>query len=319
MITVNTFMKRLLVSWMLAGMIPAVMISGISSGYSKQENSDSSGAAEPSPEINVLFQDGSFGKMELEAYIVGVLLGEVSADFNSEALKAQAVASRTYTLYCIEVLHKHSGGAVCMDYHCCQAYCEPNKYLMNGGTEKELKRISDAVNDTAGEVLEYDSELICATYFASSGGYTENAYEVWGKNYPYLQSVASPGEEDCGYYLHRISLSPSEFQAALDVKLVGLPPKWFGFVKYTDSGGVDLMRIGGRLYTGVELRRLLNLRSTIMTLTAKDDMIIIETKGYGHRVGMSQHGADAMAENGSDYRTILCHYYTQTMLKRYTE
>lgn len=311
---VRLIVKQFLQSLVLAGVIPAVLISAISNGYAKADHGSSqpervSGARE----ITVIGSDAKTEKMELENYITCVVLGEISTGFHAEALKAQAVAARTYTRYCIEVLQKHSG-AVCTDYHCCQAYCEPEEYLNNGGTVQGLKRVTEAVKDTAGEVLHNDSRLICATYFASSGGQTEDAFEVWGESYPYLQSVGSPDEENCGYFSDQVVLSPAELQDALDICLSGKPSSWFGMVKHTAGGGVDLMRIGGRLYTGTELRKKLKLRSTIMTFTVTDDTIIIDTKGYGHRVGMSQHGANAMAKNGYDYRSILAHYYMNTTL-----
>lgn len=310
-------MNQLWQSLILAGLLPSVLISVISSAYTR---SDSRPVLPEDPTeaymIKVIGEDGETRDMALDSYITCVVLGEVSTDFHAEALKAQIVAARTYTMYCIEVLNKHSVGAVCTDYHCCQAYCEPDEYLNDGGTLDGLNKVKDAVEATEGEVLHYGSDLICATYFASSGGYTEDALEVWGENYPYLQTVASPGEEDCGYFSQRSIMTPSEFQEALGVTLTGTPSGWFGMVKYTVGGGVDLIRIGGRLYTGVELRRLLKLRSTVMTFTVDDDSIVIDTKGYGHRVGLSQHGANAMAKNGSDYRSILKHYYADTTIYR---
>ena len=265
--------------------------------------------------ISVLNASGDKKKMDLEAYIVNVILGEVSTGFHPDALKAQAVAARTYTMYCIETLNKHTDGAVCTDHRCCQAYRDPETYLQEGGTEAGLEKVRSAVEQTAGEVLCYDSQLICATYFASSGGITEDALEVWGESYPYLQPVTSPGEEECGYYSQQTTYTPRELQEKLGIKLQGKPSSWFGMVTYTAGGGVDLMRIGGRLYTGVELRKLLGLRSTVMTITPTEEQVIIETRGYGHRVGMSQHGANAMAETGNDYRQILMHYYTDTTLE----
>ena len=314
---VNLVAKQLIQSLMLAGVLPAVLIGALSSGFTRKEEQQlPREESREHYEITVIDKDGLSRVMELESYVTGVVLGEVSADFNVEALKAQAVAARTYTLYCIEVLKKHSGGAVCTDYHCCQAYCEPEEYCGDGGSEQELKKVMDAVEDTAGEVLKYGSDLICATYFASSGGQTEDALEVWGKSYPYLKSVESLGEENCGYFSELVSISPAELQNVLGVQLRGAPSSWLGMVKYTVGGGVDLIRIGGRLYSGVELRKLLKLRSTMMTITATDKEIVIETKGYGHRVGMSQHGANAMANNGQSYCDILAHYYQDTALNQ---
>ena len=312
---VNLMIKQLLQSMVLTGLLPAILLSAVSEKISAEYAEPPPGMESPGAyRITVLNDQGELEPMELEEYITRVVLGEVSSDFHLEALKAQAVAARTYTLYCIEVLQKHSGGAVCTDYHCCQAYREPAVYLEGGGSDRGLERIRMAVNDTAGQVLHYDQKLICATYFASSGGQTEDASEVWGKRYPYLRSVESPGEEACGYFSEQVTMTPQELQAALGVELSGAPKSWFGMVTDTVGGGVDLMRIGGRLYTGVELRKLLKLRSTVFTITCMDDRIIIDTKGYGHRVGMSQHGANAMAKEGQGYRTILDHYYTGTNL-----
>lgn len=312
---VNLMIRQLLQSLVLTGLLPAILLSSISKRICAEYSiMDEQRKHTEMIEIRVLNDEGEYQTMELEEYVTRVVLGEVSAGFHEEALKAQAVAARTYTMYCIEVLQKHSEGAVCTDYHCCQAYREPEMYLAQGGTEHGIEKVRKAVDDTAGQVLNYDSKLICATYFASSGGQTEDASEVWGRFYPYLRCVESPGEEECGYFSKQVTLTPQELQAALDVELSGQPQSWFGMVTYTAGGGVDLMRIGGRLYTGVELRRLLKLRSTIFSVTATDESIIIDTKGYGHRVGMSQHGANAMAKEGNDYREILAHYYTDTSL-----
>lgn len=314
---VNLIIKQLIQSLLIAGVLPAVLIGALSNG--SDQIKDQMVVPEKMNhryEVCVLDHDGNVRKMELENYVTGVLLAEVSPDFHMEALKAQAVATRTYTLYCTEVLKKHSSGSVCTDYHCCQAYCDPEAYMGNVGTEQGLKSVMTAVEETAGEVLRYGTDLICATYFACSGGQTEDAQEVWGESYPYLKSVESQGEENCGYFSKNLTMTHLELQEKLDVQLKGKPSSWFGIVKYTVGGGVDLMRIGGKLYTGVELRDLLNLRSTVMTIKTTDNEIVIETKGYGHRVGMSQHGANAMASRGGNYREILTHYYANTRLDR---
>lgn len=266
--------------------------------------------------ISVLGKDGTVEQMELEEYIARVVLGEVSTGYHPEALKAQAVAARTYTLYCVLSLSKHAEGAVCKDHRCCQAYCDPDGYLRNGGTQQGLEKVRRAVQDTRGEVLYYNNELICATYFACSAGRTENAEDVWGEKYPYLKAVFS-SEENSGCDEQKIELSASELQHCLGVQLAGKPEQWFGFKLDTVGGGVALIRIGGNLYTGVELRKLLNLRSTIFDITVKKESVIIQSRGYGHRVGMSQHGANAMAEAGCGYRSILLHYYTGVTLKPY--
>lgn len=265
--------------------------------------------------IPVLKEDGRIVAMELESYISRVVLGEMPASFDEEALKAQAVAARTYTLRMVEEGYRHNG-AVCTDYTCCQEYMEPEAYLQTRGTQECVDKVFDAVAQTAGEVLCYDGELICATYFASAGGLTEDAREVWGQAYPYLTPVSSP--ESSVYDGEQITYSLQEFQDCLGVELRGAPESWFGTMTYTVGGGVDSMRIGERRYSGVELRSIFGLRSTVFTVTAARDSITFETVGYGHRVGLSQYGADAMAETGSTYDEILAHYYSGTTLERYS-
>lgn len=305
-------------SLLLGTIVPSLMFEAASVVVSKR----STGERDPQPfgvsqlQIPVLQQNGDIENMELDAYLTNVLLGEVSAEFHEEALKAQAVAARTYTLRCIET-GKHDIGAVCTDYHCCQTYREPEEYLDRGGTEAGLLKFRQAVQETSAQVLYYEDSLINATYFASSGGMTEDACEVWGQEYPYLKPVSSPGEEDCGYFSYQESISPEQLQSLLGVELIGKPPSWFGIVTYTAGGGVDLMRIGGKLYTGVELRKCLGLRSTVFEVIPTDEVILIKTKGYGHRVGLSQHGADAMAAAGKSYQEILSHYYQGAVLAGY--
>ena len=268
-------------------------------------------------QIPVLMESGEIRQMELDEYITRVVLGEVPAGFEMEALKAQAVAARTYTLYCGQTSERHPMGAVCTDYRCCQAYREPEEYLDQGGNEEGIQRVRRAVQETAGEVLCYQGELIVATYFASSGGVTEDAEEVWGQAFPYLTPVESPGEQDCAYYDDEKTFTASEFQQILGVALNGTPENWFGRVYESLGNGVGVIRIGGRLYGGTEVRSLFGLRSTIFTVTTTADSVTFHTKGYGHRVGMSQYGADAMAVNGNSYDEILAHYYTGTTLEQY--
>ena len=248
-------------------------------------------------------------EMELNEYLVGVVLAEMPAFFEPEALKAQAVVARTYTMRAHGRGGRHSGATVCTDPSCCQAYIEPADYIKNGGTQQSVEKIRTAVFGTDNEVLTYGGELIEAVYFSCSGGSTEDAVAVWGTEYPYLQAVSSPGEEKATHYSDTISYTANNFEAALGRDLPGNPNDWFGVVTYTPGGGVASMEIGGQTYKGTTLRSVLGLRSTAFMITATSNKVTITTKGYGHRVGMSQYGADAMALAGSDYQQILTHYY----------
>ena len=273
-------------------------------------------AAQP-PELQIdLIVDGETVRIDLEEYVLGAVLSEMPASFEPEALKAQAVATRTYALrICLD--GKRHAGAICTSHSCCQGYMTPEDYLQRGWKEKYVERVRQAVAETAGQVLTYEGELIRATYFSCSGGATEAALAVWGRDYPYLQSVESPGEEETVYYTDFKTFTPEDFQDALGVALSGSPETWFGGITYTAGGGIETMQIGGVTYRGTTLRSLLGLRSTVFQVVVSAQTITFETKGYGHRVGMSQYGADAMAAEGCSYAQILAHYYRGTQLTDY--
>lgn len=257
--------------------------------------------------LRVLMPDGTVRMMPLEDYILGVVLGEMPASFEKEALKAQAVVARTYALRG----GKHQNADICTDHTCCQAYCDPKAYTWG---KEALQKVRAAVNATAGEVLTYQGKLIEATYFSCSGGKTEDAVAVWGKNVPYLQSVDSPGEEKAANYLKTVSMPADTFSAAFG-GLSGSPSAWIGKITYTNGGGVATIVIGNKTYKGTEVRQKLGLRSTAFAITVVGSSVTITTKGNGHRVGMSQYGADAMALTGSSYADILKHYYPGTILQ----
>ncbi len=271
---------------------------------------------QPQPLHISVLQDGQTQEMELGAYLTGVLLGEIPGSFPMEAKKAQAVVARTYTLRTVTVKDKHPGGAICTDSACCQAYCSPEGYLASGGSMEYVTQAAQAVSSTAGMVLRYDGELIDATYFSCSGGRTEDAMAVWGADIPYLQSVESPGEEQAAHYTDTVRFTDREFQEALGVSLKGTADSWFGETTYTQGGGVDTMVIGDTVYSGTQLRQLLGLRSTAFTVTAIGTNVVITTRGFGHRVGMSQYGARAMADGGSSWEAILLHYYPGTVIDK---
>ena len=269
-------------------------------------------------QIPVLLGDGQIEEMSLESYLCGVVLGEMPASFAPEALKAQAVVARTYTLKRHTNNPKHDCNAVCTDPACCQAYCTQEDYLAAGHTQQDLQKVAQAVEQTCPQVLTYEGELIDATYFSCSGGRTEAAVAVWGRNVPYLQSVDSPGEESARVYLQEEIFDRDTLSAMLGVCLETPPESWFSGITYTDGGGVETATVGGTVFSGTQLRALLGLRSTAFTVTAGEDSITVTTRGYGHRVGMSQYGAQAMAESGSTYREILSHYYPGTTLENRT-
>ena len=316
-------MKLVHKEWLLAFLL-GMVLPGLVLGAAVKRREAGERTSEPTSTVNrtdmpavtmdLLLADGSKKTLDLEDYLVGVVLGEMPASFETEALKAQAVVARTYTLKCANAGIKHGTGTMCAEASCCQAYVNPDDY---GGGEEELAKVRSAVEDTAGEVLTYNGNLIEATYFSCSGGVTEDAVAVWGTDYPYLRSVESPGEETAAYYTDSVYFTAEGFRQKLGRELEGTPKSWLGFTTYTAGGGVNTIRIGGVDYKGTEIRSKLGLRSTAFTMTADADGITVNTKGYGHRVGMSQYGADAMALRGCGYEEILTHYYQGTRLSVY--
>lgn len=269
--------------------------------------------------IPVLLVDGTCAYMEMDMYLTGVVLAEMPADFEMEALKAQAVVARTYALKCALQGSKHADGAVCVQASCCQAYRTKDDYLASGGNSAAVEKVECAVMATSGQILTFEGELIEATYFSCSGGRTEEAAAVWGTEVPYLQAVDSPGEENAKYFFDIVSFSAAEFADALDLAPTTEPSDWFSNTVHTTGGGVDTICICGEVFKGTDLRKKLSLRSTAFTISVIDEVITVTTKGYGHRVGMSQYGADAMALSGKTYIQILEHYYPGTILETYLQ
>ena len=322
----KTFWKELCAAIIVGAVLPnlilnisAVMLEGKVRELQIVENTAlSSGEGQAHTPISVRLSDGKHTTMDIEEYITGVVLGEMPADFEPEALKAQAVAARTYTVKALQTGGKHGNGSICTDPTCCQAFVSEEAYLSKGGTKENLEKVRTAVLDTAGWVLTYEGELIEATYFSCSGGKTEDAAAVWGTDYPYLQAVSSPGEEGAAHYSDTICYSREEFETKIGCTLEGDPADWFKIKSYTPGGGVETMEICGTAYSGTQLRKLLGLPSTLITISSTEDTITIVTKGYGHRVGMSQYGADAMAVVGCNFIKILSHYYPGTQLEQFT-
>ena len=323
----KTFAKDMLVSFVLGVILPAIILSIFlnKENYAQttmQETTEGATLQQESmvrPEIliPVLMENGAETQMDLEEYLRGVVLAEMPIDFELDALKAQAVVSRTYALRRLTNGTKHSRGTVCTNSACCQGYISEEDYRSRGGAATDLIKVSQAVQATAGEVLVYKGNLIDATYFSCSGGRTEDAKAVWGSDVPYLQATDSPGEESATYHTDNAVFTKEQVEMALSLELSGDPDDWFAVLELTDGNGVERIDICGHVFTGVEVRKALGLRSAAFTVETTEDIVTFHTKGYGHRVGMSQYGADAMAVAGNTYDQILAHYYQGTQLVQY--
>jgi len=248
-------------------------------------------------------------QMDFDDYILGVLIGEMPAEFEIEALKAQAVATRTYTLQKILFQGKHSDALVCTDSTCCQAFRTVEEYMYTGGTMESIERMKRAISETENMVLTYCDELIEATYFSCCGGKTEDAIAVWGSDVPYLKSVSSPGEESSRHYISEYRFTMKDFLEKLNLDPLCDINETDIQLTYTNGGGVDNCYIQKHCFSGTQMRTLLQIPSTCFELFITDGTVTIKVKGNGHRVGLSQYGAEAMALTGKKFDEILTHYY----------
>lgn len=261
--------------------------------------------------------DGQVQEMDLEQYIWGVVAAEMPASFEEEALKAQAVAARTYSLNKAGGSPNHPEADLCTDFHCCQAWISREAAEANWGESAGLyaDKITHAVADTAGQVVLYEGQLIDAVFHSSSDQATLDAVEVWGGSVPYLQSVSSPEGEEVPNFHSEVTFTAQEFRdlflaARPEAVLEGAPETWFGETVRTAGGSVHTIQIGGVSLTGTQVRQIFSLRSACFTVTCTEDSVTFSVTGFGHGVGMSQYGANAMAAAGSTYTEILEHYYT---------
>ena len=276
------------------------------------------------PEHTIRLQTGqAVEELPLETYLVGVVLSEMPMSFEPEALKAQAVAARTFAVRQMGG-GKHLDVDLCGQSSCCQAWADQEtlQEKLGDSWQRYWEKAEAAVKATSGQVLTYDGQLIEAVYFSCSGGMTEDAVAVWGGEVPYLQSVESPGEEQAGKFHTTVSFPRDAFcriilQAQPLANFSGRAAGWLGSVDRTEGGGVEAMTIGGCRFTGVQLRQLFGLNSTNFDLQMQGDEFIFSVYGYGHRVGMSQYGANAMALAGKSYEEILRHYYEGIKIEKW--
>lgn len=259
-------------------------------------------------------------EISVSDYLTGVVAAEMPVSFEPEALKAQSVAARSYLQRSINS-PKHEGADICADSSCCQAYltCEQLKASWGDKYEKYIQKISDAVGATDGEYLSYDGAPALAAFHSSSDGATEDASALWS-DVPYLKSVSSPETGDSvPNFISTVELSELDFRDTIlylkpEADMTGDASAWIGKTELSSSGRVASVVIGGVSFTGSELRTLFGLRSTDFELSYNDGKFTFTVHGYGHGIGMSQYGANAMAKKGADYREILAHYYPSTFL-----
>lgn len=274
--------------------------------------------------IKLLHQaTGEVEDIELDTYLYGVVSAEMPADYELEALKAQAVVARTYTIYKIQN-KKHENADICDDSTCCQAWISKEDRLDRwdeSKRESNWQKIEQCVNTTKGKIITYHNEPINAFFHANSGGTTELPVNVWGgSDLPYLQVVETAGEEGYSQYASEVELSNEELIEKLKTKYQDIQINFensedIKILEYTDGNRVKTVKFGNHEISGVEARSILGLKSTNFDITKETDKIKFAVKGYGHGVGMSQTGADTMAKQGSNYEEIINHFYIGVEIK----
>lgn len=280
-----------------------------------------------SPTINVYNHKlGKTQQMDIEEYLCGVVAGEMSTEFNIEALKAQAVAARTFVMYRQKQgnVSKHKDAVVCTDYRHCQEYKSYDELKKKNGNEwikNSYSKIQKAVKETKGNIITYDNDPVLTLYFSTSSGKTENCEEVFSQSYPYLKSVDSPYDKNYSpKYVSTLKISNKDFVSTLKRSYSNIQinennlSSQIKILEISDAGSVEKIKIGNKEIKGTDVRSILNLNSANFDIIFNDNYLDFIVKGYGHGVGMSQWGAEGMAEEGYKYYEILAHYYTGTQI-----
>jgi stage II sporulation protein D len=308
--------------------VPMLVVGGIHTKGPKLDKIDN-GVKGEDVVIKVYFpEQKKIINMNLEEYIKGVVAAEMPAEFELEALKAQAVAARTYavknmTIYGGSGLADQPGADVSTDYRQSQAWLgeESLKERWGSNYERFWHKISQAVEETKGQVITYNGEFIQAVFHSTSGERTASAKEVWGFDYPYLASVPCKWDQKSPRYHDKKEFSLAEVEQLLGPETQVVAAMQNGnsgaaqVLNTTESGRVGQVRIGSKVLSGADVRDKLDLRSNNFSVEMQDGKMVFNTIGYGHGVGMCQYGANGMAKEGMDYRQIITTYYTGVALK----
>ena len=262
-------------------------------------------------------ESGIVEEIELDNYLCGVVASEMPASFELEALKAQAVVARTYTIYQIKNGKKHENADICNNSQCCQAWISKENRLARW--EENLRteywnKIVKSVNETKGKIILYNNEPINALFHSNSGGKTELSVNVWGGIFPYFQTVETAGEDAYTSYNSEVTFSRSEFIQIMSEKYADFyidfeKENCIEILQYTESGRIGKIKIGNKEFSGIEARTLFGLKSTKFVFEINGDYIKFLVTGYGHGVGMSQCGSDVLAKSGKNFDEIIKFYY----------
>ena len=255
--------------------------------------------------------------LDLDTYLYGVVASEMPASFEQEALKAQAVVARTYTAYQIENGSKHENADICDNSNCCQAWISKENRFARWEEEKREEywnKIVKAVNETKGKFILYDNKPINALFHSNSGGKTELAINVWGGDFPYFQTVETSGENEYTSYNSEMEISKDTLVQKMienypNFKIDFSKEDCIKILELTDSNRVKQIKIGNTQISGVEARKIFELKSANFNFEISKDTVKFNCFGYGHGVGLSQCGSDVLAKQGKTYEEIIKHYY----------
>ncbi len=275
-----------------------------------------------------LLQGASVRELSMTDYLIGVLAAEMPAGFPEEALKAQAVAARTYAFYKMALYQEgadesHKGADLCDDPAHCEAFVDLAQQagaLWGESADIYRQRVETAVKETDGLILVYEDEPIAAVFCAASAPQTERAGDIWGQDLPYLISVDSPGGQDCSQYYGTVTISQADFAAAIqkawpEADFSSAPNLWFMDSHRTEAGSIMDVLVGGVRLSGSDVRQAIGLNSANFTVKVQGSDLVFSTIGHGHGVGMSQYGARYLALDGQTYDQILAHYYPGSQLR----
>ncbi|MFY9141129.1 MAG: stage II sporulation protein D [Thermacetogeniaceae bacterium] len=301
--------------------IPALLVRGCS--WESREPVKEEGV-----QVKLQISEEEIISLPLEQYLIGVVAAEMPVSFHEEALKAQAVAARTYCLLRMvreEEDDQHPEAHLCADPGHCQAWISNEEMRKRWGWNyrPNYQKIRSAVLATVGELLTYEGQLIDPVYHSSCGGRgTEDAREVWGHEVPYLKRAVCSYDAPEKQKPVNTQISLQELFTKLKISDQAIPAAGFELIKIqerTESGRVKKVKVGSQVFSGVELRKRLGLRSTDFKVACTKEKVLFSTRGYGHAVGMCQYGANGLAQSGAKYDEILSHYYQGTKLKTIPE
>lgn len=264
-------------------------------------------------------QSSEITKVPLEEYVIGVVAAEMGADFEMEALKAQGIAARTYIVNHLLTKANQENVSV-SDTTSDQVYKDEAELRKAWGSsyQEKLRKLTDAVYATEGEIITYKDAPIFPAYFSTSNGFTENSEEYWGNELPYLRSVKSEWDEVSPKFLDQKTYTTEEVAQKLNVELPVSAPIALEITR-TQSERVSELKIEGHSFTGREIREKLDLQSSDFRIEQNKGHLIFTTKGFGHGIGMSQYGANEMAKAGKEYHEIIKYYYSDVEISPLNE